>query len=369
MYIHQHPDWPDFKWDVSGIAALLGNIRNRQGRLVGRMESLGFTLQNEAVLETMTRDVVKTSEIEGELMDLQQVRSSLARKLGLDFPGLIPSDRHVDGVVELMLDATQKFAEPLTEDRLFAWHSALFPSGRSGIQKIQVGSWRKDATGPMVVVSGPMGNEKVHFQAPAASRIPLEMKQFLDWFNGNQPLDPVLKSALAHFWFVTIHPFEDGNGRIARAIADMQLARADGLPQRFYSMSAQIRLERNQYYRMLEISQKGDTDLSLWVKWFLSCFDSALKASELSLAKVLQKASFWEYLKDKQIQPRQRLMINTLLDGFKGKFTSSKWATIAGCSQDTALRDIQNLVDQQVLLKDGAGGRSSGYLLFPIEPR
>jgi len=366
MYIHERPDWPKFKWDQVPLEAKLGMIRNRQGRLVGRMEALGFSLRNEAVLETMTLEVMKTSDIEGEVLDAEQVRSSIARRLGIEYSGLIPSDRNVDGIVEVLWDATQNYSQPLTEERLFAWHAALFPTGRSGMQKIQVGAWRNDDAGPMQVVSGPMGKEKVHFEAPVALRLPHEMEQFLTWFNGNQGIDPVLKSALAHFWFVTIHPFDDGNGRMARAIADMQLARADGIPQRFYSMSAQIRMERKEYYETLERSQKGGLDITDWLEWFLLCFDSALTASEQTLKKVLQKARFWDYLNEKKINARQRVIINKLLDTFEGKLTSSKWAKITKCSQDTALRDIQNLINQKILVKDEAGGRSTSYDLINI---
>ena len=363
MYIHQRTEWPGFKWDQAALEPVLGTIRNKQGRLVGRMESLGFSLRNEAILETMTLEVVNTSDIEGEVLNTDQVRSSIARKLGIEYSGLVPSNRNVDGIVEVLLEATQNYKNQLTEERLFEWHAALFQTSKSGLQKITIAGWRKDDAGPMQVVSGPMGKEKVHFEAPDALRVPLEMKIFMDWFNGNQPIDPVLKSAIAHFWFVTIHPFDDGNGRIARAIADMQLARADGMQQRFYSMSAQILLERKGYYQILEESQKGGLDVTRWLQWFLQCFDAALSTSEETLKKVIQKARFWEYLKEKKINERQKLIINKLLDGFHGKLSSSKWAKIAKCSQDTALRDIQNLIDQLVLVKEESGGRSTSYIM------
>lgn len=376
-YIHQSDIWPKFIWNHEQIASMLGPVRNRQGRLIGRMEALGFPLRSEAVLQTLTLDVLKSSEIEGEILDPKQVRSSIARRLGMDIGGLVPSDRHVDGVVEMMLDATQNFDKPLTKDRLFGWHASLFPTGRSGMHKITVGAWRDNSHGPMRVVSGPVGHERVHFEAPEADRLNGEMKNFLGWFNGSTSLttgqsmdmDPVLKAGMAHLWFVTLHPFEDGNGRIARAIADMQLARADGSRDRFYSMSVQIRQERNTYYDILEKTQKNThvtkigIDITAWLAWFLACLNRALDTTENTLAGVFKKARFWESHPAGSINDRQRNMINKLFDSFEGKLTSSKWAKIAKCSQDTALRDILDLVEKGILVKDSAGGRSTSYLL------
>lgn len=367
MYIYQQKEWPRFAWEQERLYDILVEIRHRQGRLLGRMEGLGFTLQTEAMLQTMTLEILKSNEIEGEILDADQVRSSIARRLGMNIAGLVPSDRNVDGVVEMMLDATQKFQEPLTEERLFGWHSALFPSGRSGMYKIVVGNWRNNTPDdPMQVVSGAMGREKVHFEAPKAEALPKEMGLFLDWFNSKTDIDPVLKSAIAHLWFVTVHPFDDGNGRIARTIADMQLARADGISQRFYSMSAQIRLERKAYYDILEKTQKGSLDITEWLEWFLICFDRTLNAAEEILSGVLYKARYWEWLATKQLNSRQKLIINKLLDSFEGKLTSSKWAKIAKCSQDTALRDIQDLIEQGILEKEPGGGRSTNYWLVGL---
>jgi Fic family protein len=347
---------------VNALAAL----RHKQGKLIGHMTGLGFSLRSEAMLQTMTLEVLKSNEIEGEILDQDQVRSSIARRLGIETFGLVPVDRNVEGVVDMLLDATQHFDQALTTDRLFDWHAALFPTGRSGIVKITVANWRNGDAGPMQVVSGPIGREEVHFQAPDASVLNIEMQAFLDWFNGTAPLDPVIKAAIAHLWFVTIHPFDDGNGRIGRTIADMQLARADGSAQRFYSMSAQIRKERNAYYTMLEKKQKGDLDITDWLDWFLGCLDRALSASEEILAGVLTKARYWGWFATKPISDRQRLMLNKLLDGFEGKLTSSKWAKISKCSQDTALRDIQQLIEQDILVRDASGGRSTGYVLNNI---
>jgi Fic family protein len=362
-YIHQHKDWPYFTWRNEALLSELGKVRHLQGKLLGKMEALGFALQEEAVLETLTLDVLKSSEIEGELLNPEQVRSSIARRLGMEISGLIPSDRNVDGVVEMMLDATQQNDQPLNHERLFGWHASLFPTGRSGMYKIEVGGWRKDETGPMQVVSGAMGKEKVHYQAPEAALLNQEMNAFIDWFNTEKQLDPVLKAAVAHLWFVTIHPFEDGNGRIARAITDLQLARADGSKQRFYSMSAQIRLERKAYYDILEKTQKGDLDITDWLIWFLDCLHQALLTTDQILARVLTKAKFWENHAVVSINDRQRTIINKLLDGFDGKLTSSKWAKITKCSPDTALRDITDLMAKHILRKEEAGGRSTNYEL------
>ncbi|SEJ70337.1 Fic family protein [Cyclobacterium xiamenense] len=341
----------------------LGEARNQQGRLLGKMESLGFDLQNEAVLNTLTLDVIKSSEIEGEFLEIEQVRSSIARRLGIDIAGAVESERHVDGIVEMMLDATQKYDLPLTKNRLFGWHAALFPSGWSNLYKITVADWRKDTTGPMQVVSGPMGKEKVHYQAPSSDRIEPEMKKFLYWFENEHEIDLVLKAAIAHLWFVTIHPFDDGNGRITRAITDMILARSDKSIRRFYSMSAQIRIERKQYYEKLEITQKGNSDITEWILWFLQCLINAIVSTDDTLSKILHKAEFWKIHSTTILNNRQQKIINRLLDGFDGKLTTSKWAKINKCSQDTALRDIQDLIKKDILQKEASGGRSTNYEL------
>ncbi|TJW43745.1 MAG: Fic family protein [Mesorhizobium sp.] len=361
--MHELEGWPKFEWNSQDLADQLAAVRHRQGRLLGRMEALGFELRTEAVLQTLTEDVLKSSEIEGEVLDKEQVRSSIARRLGIDIGALALVDRDVEGVVEMMLDATQNYRQPLTDERLFGWHAALFPTGRSGMTKIIVGAWRDEASGPMQVVSGPIGREKVHYEAPAAARLQAEMAAFIDWFNGGASLDPVLKAAVAHLWFVTIHPFEDGNGRIARAIADMMLARSEGSPQRFYSMSAQIRLERKDYYAILERMQKGDLDITAWLQWFLRCLDRAFDGAEEILANVLRKARFWEAKAGQPLNERQRKVVNRLLDGFEGKLTSSKWAALTKTSPDTALRDINDLVARGILVRDEAGGRSTSYSL------
>ena len=362
-YIHQLTDWPKFRWNSEKLANQLAAVRHHQGRLIGRMEGLGFRLREEAVLETLTEDVLKSSEIEGEVLDKDQVRSSIARRLGIDAGALTPADRDVEGVVEMMLDATQKYDAPLTEERLFAWQSALFPTGRSGMRRITVGAWRDNREGPMQVVSGPVGRERVYYQAPEAKKVAREMKQFLKWLNGRDGLDSVLKAALAHLWFVTIHPFDDGNGRIARAISDMALARAEHSAQRFYSMSAQIRRERNAYYDILQATQKGNLDITSWFQWFFGCLDRAFDGAENILAAVLKKARFWEAHVGESINDRQRSVLNRLLDGFEGKLTSSKWAKLTKSSQDTALRDIADLVERGILTKDAGGGRSTSYSL------
>ena len=362
-YIHELPDWPKFRWDHKPLAERSAAVRHRQGRLIGRMEGLGFSLRSEATLRTLTEDILKTSEIEGEILDRDQVRSSIARRLGMDIGVLTPADRDVEGVVEMMLDATQKYDRPLTSERLFGWHAALFPAGRSGMTRIAVGAWRDDDTGPMQVLSGPVGRERVHYQAPEAVRLGREMNAFLDWFNGESGIDPVLKAGVAHLWFVTIHPFDDGNGRIARAIADMALARSEHSPQRFYSMSAQIRQERNAYYDILEATQKADLDITRWLDWFLGCLDRAFDGAAGVLAGVLRKGSFWQRHVRDAFNERQRDMLNRLLDGFEGKLTSTKWAKIQKCSPDTALRDIADLVERGVLKKDAGGGRSTSYSL------
>jgi Fic family protein len=363
QYIHELKDWPRFRWDHQRLAKRLVDVRHRQGRLIGRMEGLGFQFRAEATLQALTEEVLKSSEIEGEVLDRDQVRSSIARRLGMDIGGLTPVERNVEGVVEMMLDATQHYAKPLTPERLFGWHAALFPTARSGMTKITTGAWRTDKTGPMRVVSGPMGKEKIHYEAPAAAELRGDMRKFLDWFNDDNSMDLVLKAGVAHLWFVTIHPFDDGNGRIARALADMLLARSDRSPQRFYSMSAQIRQERKAYYDILEKTQKGDLEITAWLEWFLDCLSRAFGRAETTLAAVLRKARFWDRHADTLFNGRQRQIVNQLLNGFEGKLTSSKWAKLAKCSQDTALRDIEDLVRKGVLVKDAAGGRSTSYSL------
>lgn len=376
-FIHQNDNWPDFTWRNDEIVNLLSEARNLQGRLIGKMESLGFDLRNEALLDTLTLDVLKSSEIEGEYLNPEQVRSSIARRLGIEIAGSVESDRNVDGVVEMMLNATQNCFKPLTAERLFDWHAALFPTGRSGIYRITVADWRKDTTGPMQVVSGALGKEKIHFQAPDSILVEKEMNQFLDWFNNNLKITPdtniiygvrdssaidlVIKAAIAHLWFVTIHPFEDGNGRITRALTDMLLAQSDKSNQRFYSMSAQIRVERKHYYEILEKTQKGNLDITEWIKWFLNCLINSLKLTDSTLLKVSLKADFWTKHSKTLINERQKKLLNKLLDGFDGKLTSSKWAKIAKCSKDTAIRDINDLIDKNILQKEAAGGRSTNY--------
>lgn len=369
QYIHELTEWPKFRWDQERLAGALAKVRHDQGRLIGRMEALGFPLQQEASLEALTEETVKSSDIEGEKLDEEQVRSSIARRLGMDVGGVDVVDRRVEGVVEMMLDATRNYDQPLTPDRLFGWHASLFPTGRSGMRKLRIGAWRDDNTGPMQVVSGPVGRERVHFAGPAAKRLDREMNAFLRWFNdGTGPVatDEVLKAGLAHLWFVTIHPFDDGNGRIARAIADLALARSEQTSQRFYSMSAQIRRERNDYYEILERAQKGTMDVTPWMEWFLGCLGRAIDGAKTTLAAVLRKARLWQRLRDVPINDRQRVMLNRLLDGFEGKLTTSKWAAIATCSPDTALRDILNLVERGILVRNPGAGRSTSYSLAEV---
>ncbi|XHR30863.1 MAG: Fic family protein [Chthoniobacteraceae bacterium] len=363
-YIHEIPEWPILKWDDAKLLPLLADVRHRQGRLLGRMEGLGFQIRAEASLTTLTADIIKSSAIEGQHLDAEQVRSSIARRLGLDFGGAAPASRDVEGVVEMMLDATKKYNEPLTAERLFAWHASLFPTGRSGMQRITVGAWRPAEAGTMQVISGPIGKEQVHFEAPSADRLDHEMAVFLEWFGAQNGVDPVLKAGIVHFWFVTIHPFEDGNGRIGRAIADMALARAEGTPERFYSMSAQIEAERKQYYLSLEHSQKGGLDVTSWLVWFLDCLGRAVDGAADSLATVLQKAKIWERINQAWVNERQRLVINSLLDGFEGKLSTSKYAKLAKCSPDTALRDIKLLLDNGILVQEEGGGRNTSYRLI-----
>lgn len=364
VYIHQLPQWPQFMWDQDAVTPLLAGVRYKQGRLLGRMENLGFPLQIQASLTILTLDVLKSSEIEGEILNADAVRSSVAKRLGIELAGLPPADRYTDAIVQMMLDATKQSEQPLSAERLIGWQSALFPTDMSGFYKIAVGAWRNNPPDdPMQVISGAMSSEKVHFVAPESARLETEMKRFINWFNEDRKMDPVLKAAVAHLWFVTIHPFDDGNGRLARALTDMQLARADGTRQRFYSMSTQIRKERDDYYDILENTQKGSLNITDWIIWFLNCLDRALEASMDHLQAVLQKARFWEKHAGTPLNERQQALLNKLLGGFDGKLTSSKWAKLAKTSQDTALRDIQDLVNKNMLVKDSAGGRSTGYQL------
>ncbi len=363
VYIHQKENWTNFTWDNKQVMLKLGEARNLQGKLLGKMESLGFDLQNEAVLNTLTLDVLKSSEIEGEYLEKEQVRSSIAKRLGIDIAGAVESERYVEGIVDMMLDATQRYDLPLTKERLFGWHAALFPSGWSNLYKITVANWRKDTSGPMQVVSGPMGKEKVHYQAPDSDKIEPEMEKFLQWFENDNDIDLVLKAAIAHLWFVTTHPFDDGNGRITRAITDMMLARSNKSIRRFYSMSAQNRVERKQYYEKLEKTQKGNSDITEWILWFLQCLINAIDSTAEILSKILYKAEFWKVHSTTILNERQQKIINRLLDGFEGKLTSSKWGKINKCSQDTALRDIQDLIKKNILKKETSGGRSTNYEL------
>lgn len=361
IYIWQQNDWPNFTWDDTRLSYKLGKVRALQGRIVGKMSALGFDLRTNAMLDTLTAEITKSSEIEGEILNSDQVRSSVARHLGIETEGLPEADRYVEGVVQLMMDATQSYMQPLTEERLFNWHAALFPTGRSGAYKITVADWRQGGE-PMQVISGAMGKEKVHYQAPGSDDIPLQMEMFLAWANDIQRIDPVLKAAMAHLWFITIHPFDDGNGRIARTITELFLARADEMPHRYYSMSAEIRKQRNAYYEALEKAQKGGLDITDWMEWFLDCLETALHDAEKTISTVLHKAAFW----DKHRVPmndRQIRMVNLLWDGFNGKLTSSKWGKISKCSPDTALRDIQDLIAKGVLRKTDEGGRSTNYEL------
>jgi Fic family protein len=364
MYIHQSQHWPSFTWDTEKLALLLNDVHLKRGKLLGYMETVGFDLQNETVLQTLTQDVIKSSEIEGKKLDSDQVRSSIARRLGIDVAGMVPSDRDVDGVVEMMLDATQRYDAELTVDRLFGWHASLFPTGRSGMMGIVVGNWRtNEKDDPMQVVSGAMGKERVHYQAPDSDRLAVEMRRFLHWYNKGLNIDPVVKAGIAHLWFVTIHPFDDGNGRISRAIADMQLSRADQTSKRFYSMSGQIKSERKRYYEVLENTQSGTLDITSWLTWFLSCLERAIDATSQALQSVMLKSRILGAAEIRAVNERQKLLLNKLMDGFDGNLTSSKWAKIAKCSQDTASRDIQDLVNKGILVKDIAGGRSTNYLL------
>ena len=341
-YIWQSPDWPKWRYDLAALAGPLAEVSRAQGLLLGRLADVGMGLRDQASLSALTEDVIKTSEIEGERLDVASVRSSIARRLGLDIGALAPVDRHVDGVVEMVLDATERCDAPLTRKRLFGWHAALFPTGYSGMARVRVGALRNDAHGPMQVVSGPVHRQQVHFEAPPAARLATELKHFLDWVNSNTDTHPLLKAGLAHLWFVTLHPFDDGNGRIARAVGDMLLARAENSPQRFYSLSAQIQRERSDYYDILERTQKGTLDVTPWLRWFLDTLYRAVSNAQTTLDAVLVKTRFWQRWATIPMNARQVNLINRLLDGFDGKLTSSKWATIAKCSPDTALRDIRN---------------------------
>jgi len=364
MYIHEFKAWPNFTWDDRLLAEKLGRVNYTMGMIMGQMSAAGFKQKEEAILKTLTLDVTKSSAIEGEVLNSEKVRSSIARRLGIEVAGMVPSDRQTDGVVEMMLDATQNFNASLTADRLFGWHSSLFPSGRSGLHKITVGQWRDDETGPMQVVSGPMGREKVHYQAPDANLLPQEMAVFLEWFNNGQNLDPVLKAGIAHLWFITIHPFDDGNGRITRAITDMQLARADRSSNRFYSMSAQIEKERNGYYDILEHTQKGTLDITGWLLWFLTCLGRAMESTMDVLQKVSLRTDFWDRHRDTALNARQKKMVDTLLDDFYGTLNVSKWAKITKSSTDTALRDIRDLISKGILSQNEGGGRNTSYSII-----
>jgi Fic family protein len=363
QYIHEIPEWPKFTWDVTKLTVLIGEVRYRQGRLLGQMKTLGFEIGTESSLVTLTEDVVKSSAIEGEILDPVEVRSSIARRLGMETGGGLPINRDVEGMVEMLLDATQNYELPLTSDRLFAWHSTLFPTGRSGMRKITVGAWRTEDSGPMQVVSGPLGDERIHFEAPHAGRLESEMAAFLEWFERNHVMDPIMKAAIAHLWFVTIHPFEDGNGRIGRAITDLLLARADGMPQRYYSMSSRISAERTDYYLKLERAQRGDLDITGWLEWFLKCALHALQGTDDQLSAVLRKGRIWEVPNRSHVNDRQRKVINRLLDGFEGPLTTSKYVKLAKCSDDTAQRDIRGMIKMGVLVLNSGGGRSTSYTL------
>jgi Fic family protein len=360
-YIYEHKNWTEFTWDDKVINILFGEVRLMQGKIIGQMSSLGFSAKEEATLTSLTLDVVKSSEIEGELLNYEQVRSSLARRLGINTAGLVQSSRHIEGIVEMMLDATQNYKLPLTDERLFGWHAALFPTGYSGLYKIEVGRYR---TGEMQIISGAMGKEKVHYEAVKSENVKQEMDKFINWFNNEAKMDAVIKAAIAHFWFIIIHPFDDGNGRIGRAISDMLLARAENSGERFYSMSSQILAERKRYYEILQKVQHSSGDITEWLEWFLSCLKSAMLVTEKTTQKILYKAEFWKLHEQTPINERQRLMLNKLLDGFEGKLQTSKWAKITKISTDTALRDIKDLVAKGVLQQTDERGRNVNYELL-----
>ncbi len=363
-YIYQYDSWPNFTWKEQEIQVILGKVRHLQGKILGQMSTLGFSVKEEAMLSTLTIDVLKSSEIEGEKLNYEQVRSSIARRLGIEYAGMVYSDRDVEGVVEMMLDATQKYNQPLDEERLFAWHAALFPTGRSGMLKIDVACYRN---GEMQVVSGPMGKEKVHYQAPPPEQVKKEMDEFLNWFNNETKIDPVLKASVAHFWFIIIHPFDDGNGRIARALSDSLLALSENSSQRFYSLSSQMLVERKVYYEILKKVQHNNGDITEWLDWFLNCLYRALENTQASMQRVLRKSEFWDKHNETILNSRQRLMLNKLLDGFDGKLKSSKWAKITKSSPDTALRDIKDLIEKGILKQEKSGGRSTNYELVDID--
>ena len=358
IYIYQHDQWPNFNWDEKRIQLLLGKVRHLQGKIFGQMSALGFALKEETILSTLTLDVLKSSEIEGEILNYEQVRSSIARRLGIEHAGMVHVDRNVEGVVEMMLDATQKYDAFMDHERIFGWHAALFPTGWSGMYRIDTGRYRK---GEMQIVSGPMGKERIHFHAPSPTIVKKEMDRFLEWVNEEDSIDGVIKAAIAHFWFIIIHPFDDGNGRIARAISDMLLARSEQSPQRFYSLSSQILVEKKAYYSILQKVQHSKGDITEWLEWFLKCLYHALEATQETLGQVMKKADFWERHKNTELNSRQRLMLNRLLDGFKGKLKTSKWAKMTKCSPDTALRDIKDLIQKGILRQEASGGRSTNY--------
>lgn len=363
MYLHKRENWWKFTYDSDKVMTELGKIRAKQGLMLGRMSSLGFDFQEDALLSTLSQELVCSSEIEGEPLDRQQVRSSIARRLGIETAGMVGASRYVEGVVEMLLDATQRYADPLTDERLYGWHNVLFPSGMSGLYRIEVARYR---SGEMQVVSGAMGKEKVHYEAPKPERVPQEMQRLIDWVNAEVEMDEVVKAAIVHLWFVTIHPFDDGNGRMTRALTDMMLARSERTSKRFYSMSAEIKLMRSEYYEVLERTQRGDGNITEWLLWFFRCFDAALDSTEESLSAVLAKARYWEHFAKKEVNERQRKLINLQFDGFFGKLTSGKWAKIGKCSSDTALNDIKDLLNKGMLVKNGEGGRSTNYSLPEI---
>ncbi len=360
-YIYEYKKWTNFTWQDKAINSVFGDVKLMQGKIIGQMNALGFSAKEEVTLTTLTLDVVKSSEIEGEMLSYDQVRSSIARRLGINTAGLVSSSRHIEGVVEMMLDATQRYNLPLSEERLFGWHAALFPIGFSGLYKIEVGQYR---TGEMQIVSGAMGKEKVHYEAVNPKFVKAEMDKFIEWFNNDNSFDLVLKAAIAHFWFIIIHPFDDGNGRIGRAITDMLLARAEGSDERFYSMSSQILSERKRYYEILQKVQHSSGDITEWLDWFLNCLKNAMLATEVTTLKILRKATFWKQHEHTKFNERQRFMLNKLLDGFEGKLQTSKWAKMAKTSNDSALRDLKDLVEKGILLPTDEGGRNTNYVLL-----
>lgn len=366
MYIWELPDWPRFRWDAERLLEALAVAHRKEGLLLGSMAHLGFDLKLTAEVETVTEEALKSAEIEGEMLNRESVRSSVARRLGVPQAALAPEDRKVEGIVGMTLDATKKFAEPLTRQRLCGWHAALFPIGYSGLHQIKVGGWREDANGPMRVLSGPIGRERVHYEAPPAARVEAEMAAFLDWFEKPRTIDGILHAAIAHLWFVTIHPFDDGNGRIARALADMSLARSENSPQRFYSLASAIRRERPQYYATLEQTQKGDLDITERLLWFVGCFSHALDAAQEACRGVLRKADFWRHHALTPLNERQKKVLNRFLDGFDGKLTAQKWKAIAKCSMPTAQRDIKDLSDRGLLIRNEGGSKNTSYRIADV---